>query len=171
MAVLQFCRLLTEPPQADCLGVPGLRLRTWDDTADVARWLALQQAAFAEQAKPVRPWTAGDFCREMTRQPWWRSDRAWVVEPVSDASKSAEVDRPLVGAVVLAERRGSSPPRPALHWLMVHPGWRRHGMGRWLVATACRVAWDEGHRQVWLETHSAWNDAVRFYEALGFVPA
>ncbi len=31
-----------------------------------------------------------------------------------------------------------------------------------------RAAWNAGHRQIWLETHSNWKDAEAFYDRRGY---
>ncbi len=75
-----------------------------------------------------------------------------------------------VGTVTLA-RRGTPPDdRPVIHWLAVAPGFRRRGLGRLLVATVESAVWEAGERQIWLETHSGWQEAARLYAALGYDP-
>ena len=34
------------------------------------------------------------------------------------------------------------------------------------MATLEAAVWDAGQRQVWLETHTQWREAVRLYQAL-----
>ena len=76
-----------------------------------------------------------------------------------------------VGSVTLA-RRGDPPhDKPVVHWLLVLPGYRRRGIGQLLTATLEAAVWDAGGRQVWLETHAGWADAVRLYTRLGYRPA
>ena len=58
--------------------------------------------------------------------------------------------------------------RPVVHWLAVLPGWRRRGIGRLLLSRLHQDCWDAGYRQVWLETHAAWQAAVRLYRELGY---
>jgi GNAT superfamily N-acetyltransferase len=55
-----------------------------------------------------------------------------------------------------------------VHWLAVLPGWRRRGVGRYLMSVLEARAWELGYREVWLETHAAWAEAVRLYQALGY---
>ncbi len=43
-------------------------------------------------------------------------------------------------------------------------------MGRLLMVHLERAAWDAGYREVFLETHAAWQAAANFYEALGYRP-
>jgi len=74
----------------------------------------------------------------------------------------------LVGAVALASRGDGPDATPAIHWLMVAPRWRRRGVARLLVAAAERRAWDDGHREIRLETHAAWTAAARLYAELGY---
>jgi ribosomal protein S18 acetylase RimI-like enzyme len=58
-----------------------------------------------------------------------------------------------------------------VHWLIVRSNWRRHGVGRLLMAHLETAAWDAGYREVWLETHVAWEAAVKFYRSLGYAQA
>jgi putative acetyltransferase len=51
---------------------------------------------------------------------------------------------------------------------MVHPRWRRQGLGRHLMAHLETTAWDAGFREIWLETHTAWEAAVKLYQSLGY---
>jgi hypothetical protein len=79
-------------------------------------------------------------------------------------------DSQLVGSVTLAMRSGAEADRAVVHWLMVHPRYRTQGLGRWLLACLELAAWNLGHRAVYLETHSAWEAASRFYLAAGYLP-
>lgn len=60
--------------------------------------------------------------------------------------------------------------RWSIGWLLVHPGARRQGLGRGLVAVAVRHARDAGADMVWAETAAAW-PAARFWQAVGFQEA
>lgn len=66
--------------------------------------------------------------------------------------------------------RDSQLPRvkPVVHWLMVAPEARRQGLARVLMSRLEAAAWNAGHREIYLETHSAWRAAAQFYEALGY---
>jgi GNAT superfamily N-acetyltransferase len=153
--ILHLVRALAQAP---CLAGPeGVRLRTYVVPADTAVWLDLRTRAFAGSPLGVRPWTADDFDREFLAKPWWRAEHLWF----------AESDSP-VGTVTLAFRGAGEAARPVVHWLAVAPEWRRRGIGRLLVSAVEARAWELGYREVWLETHAAWEEAVRLYRALGY---
>ena len=61
--------------------------------------------------------------------------------------------------------------KPVVHWLMVHPRWRRRGIAKCLMAHLELAAWNAGHRAIYLETHTAWQAAAEFYSAMGYQPA
>ena len=60
--------------------------------------------------------------------------------------------------------------KPVVHWLMVAPSARRQGIARALLSHLETTAWNAGHREIYLETHAAWQNATRFYESLGYRP-
>jgi ribosomal protein S18 acetylase RimI-like enzyme len=74
----------------------------------------------------------------------------------------------VVGTVTLARRGDPPDDKPVVHWLAVVPSARRRGVGRLLISTLEAAVWDAGERQVWLETHSAWTEALALYQALGY---
>jgi len=84
----------------------------------------------------------------------------------------AEVDgapaREPIGTVALAIRQSASTAVPVVHWLCVLPQWRRRGVGKLLMNTLERAAWDAGYREVALETHEGWREAAAAYEAMGY---
>ena len=156
----------------------GIRIRTYLGQDDVARWLDLRRAAFAREKVGVGDWLTQDFEREFLAKPWWRPDRMWFAEfdPSGDQSLAA-ADRPVgtvavgaitVGTVTLALRGQGPDAKPVVHWLAVRPAYRGRGIARALVAAVEQAAWDAGHRQVWLETHSGWTAASACYRALGY---
>jgi GNAT superfamily N-acetyltransferase len=63
-----------------------------------------------------------------------------------------------------------SPAQPwaQLHWLAVRPAWRRRGIAQALVEHAARQVARAGHDELRAETLAAWEEAVAFYERLGF---
>ena len=146
--------------------VEGVCLRHFAGADDVAPWLALREAAFARERIGVRAWDAAEFAREFLDKPWWDPRRMWLAEA---SSVEAEPAAQLIGSVTLALRGSGEAARPVVHWLMVHPRWRRRGLGRLLLATLEAAAWDQGHRRLWLETHAGWQNALRLYRALGYV--
>jgi GNAT superfamily N-acetyltransferase len=128
---------------------------------DVTTWLALRERAMAVEAPSARSWTAGDFHAEMTGKPWWRADRMWI-------ACRHEAPREIVGTVTLAIREGRTGRVPVVHWLLVDPAWRRRGLGRLLMSHLERAVWDDGGREVQLETHAGWTAAVAFYHSMGY---
>jgi GNAT superfamily N-acetyltransferase len=107
----------------------------------------------------ARPWSPADFRAEMIEKPWWREDRSWVA-----TTDSADV----VGAVTLAIRSGKSISIPVVHWLLVDPSFRRRGIAKLLMSNLEQAAWDDGWREVQLETHAGWQAAVAFYQSIGY---
>jgi GNAT superfamily N-acetyltransferase len=159
--VLQLTKILVQPPAE--FAVPGVSVRTYRGPADIGPWLELRHRAFARQSVGVRSWNARDFAAELLDKPWWGPERLWLAE--RDEGRGAGT---LIGAVALAERAQA---RPAVHWLMVDPAQRRHGVGRLLMTTLEAWCWQAGQRQIWLETHAAWEAAARLYRTLGYVDA
>ncbi|MGD9644176.1 MAG: GNAT family N-acetyltransferase [Pirellulales bacterium] len=160
-SVLQMRKRLAARPELP--DVAGVRLRTFAGVADIASWLALRQRAFARQRVGVREWTADEFRQELSDRWWWSPARLWLAEPLDPAGRSP------LGAIACAQRgTAAQPGQPAVHWLMVDPGARRHGIGRLLLTALERHCWDAGHREICLETHAAWTAAVALYAATGF---
>lgn len=163
MAILQLHKQLKRRAELVC--PDWLDTRVFQDAHDVACWLGLRQAAFADQQPAVRPWTEADFAREMTGQPWWRPERMWLTE----VAQSGGPPR-LVGSPILTERGSGASALPALHWLMVSPEMRGRGVAACLLAHAEAACWDDGRLEIVLETHAGWLPAVRFYERHGYEP-
>jgi GNAT superfamily N-acetyltransferase len=159
-AVLHFRRQLFRPP--DVADVPGICVRSFSAPDDVAAWLALRNSAMADQVPRVRPWSESDFFSEMQSKPWWRPERTWLAIPLETSAP--------IGAVTLALREGADSTIPVVHWLLVDPAWRRRGIGRLLVSHLELAAWDDGWREVELETHANWTPAVAFYQSIGYAP-
>lgn len=173
--VLQLTKPLAEPREhADSA---DYAIRPFAGSADVPPWLTLREAAFARQPVGVRQWTPADFAAEFLDRWWWRPERMWLAEvaEASIASTLATIPPPaptrLVGSVTLAMRGDAGDARPVVHWLMVHPAWRRHGIAQALMARLETRAWKLGYRQVWLETHAQWQAAAALYRKLGYSPA
>ena len=180
--VVQMAKSLSCQPQSR--PVVGFRLRAFEDPGDLPAWLVLRQAAFARERLGVRAWDVSDFRHEFSAKPWWNPAHCWVVEPESypgepgstpnqppDSRVFAQAfsaDQPLVGSVTLAMRSSDEVDRAVVHWLMVPPRYRTLGLGRWLLSVLEEQAWQLGHREVFLETHAAWEAATRFYQAAGY---
>lgn len=155
--ILRFSKSLDRLPD-----VPKLittTIRAFHRPQDVDAWLELRTAAFAGLVASDRAWTQDDFAREFLGKAWWSPQRMWLATDDVGA---------LVGAVTLG--RSGRPPHdePCVMWLMVDPSQRRRGIGRALLATLERAAWEAGERRVTLETHTSWTDAVRLYEQAGY---
>jgi GNAT superfamily N-acetyltransferase len=158
--ILQLIHRLEKPQVVS--PPPGWRLRHFADPGDVDRWLELREAAFADSPTPVRRWTRDDFQREMTAKAWWRPDALWFVEAI-------DRDPPMpIGTATLARRGPAGSGTAVIHWLGVLPEFRRRGVGRLLMAQLEQIVWQAGEREVALETHASWTDAVAFYRSLGY---
>jgi GNAT superfamily N-acetyltransferase len=168
--VLHFAKSLAfEPITRD---VPGLEIRPFRDEADVDAWLALREAAFAGLVKSARPWTQADFRREFTGKPWWSPEHCWFAT-LSESNLTVDspgMGSPIAGSVVLG-RSGRPPDDEAcVMWLMVHPTWRRRGVGRALLTILEQAVWNAGEQRIVLETHRNWRDAVQLYQQCGYAP-
>ncbi len=130
-------------------------LRHYTGQADIAAWLQLRQLAFAREKLALNLWSVTDFEREFLDKSWWSPERMWFA---CDGEQ-------LVGSVTLAER-GTL--RPAVHWLMVHPRYRRRGIATILLNALERTCWQRGECDIVLETHMAWGAALQFYRAIGY---
>jgi GNAT superfamily N-acetyltransferase len=159
-SILHFRRQLFQPP--DVADAAGFGVRNIVVPADVADWLALRDRTMADQLPRVRAWSDSDFFSEMQAKLWWRPEWCWL-------AFDAETLHP-IGAVTLALREGSVTTMPVVHWLLVDPAWRRRGIGRFLMSHLERAAWNDGWREIELETHAGWAAAVAFYQSIGYAP-
>jgi ribosomal protein S18 acetylase RimI-like enzyme len=148
----------------ELLVVHGFTTRHFAHAEDVDAWLNIRHRAFAREKIGVRQWTSGDFEAEFLAKPWWSPELLWFAEADADAQNPS---RP-VGTVARALRGSGPEARPVVHWLAVHPAWRRRGIGRLLLSQLHQSCWDAGYRQIWLETHVGWEAAVRLYRDLGY---
>lgn len=173
MTVLQLAKTLSEVPRVpDC---PGVVVRNYLGAQDLEPWLALRRAAFARERLGVRDWTRDDFEAEFLSRWWWRPERMWLAESatvgVADAASELRTNPLLIGTVTLAFRGDEDCPVPAVHWLAVHPRYRRRGIGHLLLARLEAAVWQLSLRQICLETHDAWKSAENLYRSLGYLPA
>ena len=143
--------------QPSVRSVPGVVVRNYAGEQDVDAWLDLHRRSFASETPAVRIWTRADFDAEFLVKPWWSPDRMWF----------AQADG-VVGSVTLALRGRKPAARPVVHWLMVVPEWRRHGLGRCLMATLEAACWRAGYRAISLQTHVGWTAAEAFYRTMGY---
>jgi GNAT superfamily N-acetyltransferase len=156
--VLQLSRQLKDRTPIPV--VPGVTVRTYAGSEDIAAWLAIRQRAFAREKLGVRDWNVEDFLQEFFHKPWWNPERFWL----------AETDHEPIATVTMALRGEAPRAVPVVHWLAVAPRQRRRGVGRMLIATLEAAAWDDGYREVRLETHVKWDKALALYTALGYKP-
>jgi GNAT superfamily N-acetyltransferase len=159
--VLHFRRQLFGPP--DAVEVPGICVRNFGDTGDVAAWIALRDRAMVDQMPRGRAWSEDDFRTEMLCKPWWCNERSWIAFDINDAKH-------IVGSVTLALREGATAIVPVVHWLLMDPRYRRRGVGRLLMSCLELAAWHDGWREIELETHAGWTAAVAFYQSIGYAP-
>jgi GNAT superfamily N-acetyltransferase len=116
----------------------------------------------ADQTPRIRTWSKSDFSTEMQSKSWWRNERMWLAFEDETAAP--------IGAVTLALREGAVARVPVIHWLLVDPALRRRGIGRLLMSHLELAAWNDGWREIELETHAGWRDAVAFYYSIGYAP-
>lgn len=159
MSVLQLCRNLESAPLLPAVLDITVRNYRWESDQQI--WLAIRQDAFQTGPIPVRNWSQADFQAEFLDAWWWSPGRMWFAEAAGQA----------VGAVALGERGRAGRSVPVVHWLAVRRAWRRQGVGRLLMAHLESACWQAGRRRVWLETSSAWHEAIEFYRTLGYALA
>jgi GNAT superfamily N-acetyltransferase len=161
-SVLHLRKELLNPPVERVAA--GVRVRSIVVPDDVEGWIEVRKRATAGLRPPVREWTRTDFAAQMLDKPWWRDDRTWL------AIDPAIGEAGIIGAVTLALRTGAAANVPIVHWLLVDPAWRRHGVGRMLMSRLECAAWKAGWPEIELETHAGWSDAVAFYQSMGYAP-
>jgi GNAT superfamily N-acetyltransferase len=159
--ILHFRKQLTATPVA--VEAPDIAVRPLHLPDDLGQWLALRIAAMSSEKPAARAWNVELFHTEMTRKTWWRSDRSWVAVSTDHATPN------IIGAVTLAMREGDSTSTPVVHWLLVDPAWRRRGVAHLLMTYVEAAAWNDGHREIQLETHAGWQAACAFYQSVGYV--
>jgi len=162
-SVLQLTRPLAQRPPR--LEITGVQLRNYAGPADIPVWLSIRDGAFARQKVGVRQWNENDFQAEFLDKRWWNPRSIWFAEIAEPPVPRA------VGTIALTWRGTAADAKPAIHWLAVLRSHRRRGIGRLLLNALETECWDQGYRQVWLETHVDWSEAGEFYTALGYLPA
>src|SRR5690348_2318663 len=98
--IAHYRREISQPPD---IAVPdGTSLRSSAGPEDVPRWLAIRQAAFSHEARPVGLWTEADFQREFLAQPWWQPAHQWfaihrdALEPVGTITLGRRAELPVI---------------------------------------------------------------------------
>ncbi len=160
--VLHMFRTLDSPPKAPA--VNGVRLRNYERPADIERWLELRRRCFARERLGVESWAAADFHRAVLEQPWWNPARLWFAERKGLLRTSGAP----AGSVILADRATENGTVPVVHWLMVAPSFRGRGIGRLLLTALETTCWENGCREIRLETYAEWTAAVGLYKAQGY---
>lgn len=163
LSVLHLTKCFSDPPQRPHIP-SGVRIVASTGMGDAERWQTIQRLALANMPTRVRPPTTHDLQRELFSQPAWSPAWLWFAESDSDEGES-------LGTVALSlrgDQLSTSPEnaRPGVHRLAVVPAARGRGIGRALLQTLERAAWQAGHRQLWLETHAAWEPAVNLYRRM-----
>lgn len=158
---VHFCR----GPHAD-QPRPGVAIRIFDGSTDHAMvgQLARAMPSNMPSTRPGPSPTREGLLAELTSRPG-RTVWAWMA-----LAPTADGPVPL-GIAILVEGLGEAGPRHSIAWLIVDPAARRRGVGRQLVTQACRHAWELGAPAVYVECHSAWDEAVAFWRSVGFEPA
>lgn len=172
MPILHLTREFRDRAQA--VSIKGFAIRNIRLPGDVAPWLSLRGAAFEDVRPRPGRWTPGDFDRELCRHRALESVQTWVAEPTEPAEMTEMTEnernpgRILAGSVSLRTWTRDGRQTARVHWLLVHPRFRRCGLGAGLMATLENACWDAGIRQISLETHRDWTAAVAFYRRLGY---
>jgi GNAT superfamily N-acetyltransferase len=136
--------------------VTGVTIRGFIGLDDIEGWLALRDATFAHLVAAGRRWMVADFQREFA------ASRLWAAVVERDATSV------IVGSVALGRTGRPPQDRAALQWLMAAPNYRRRGVGRALISVVEQTVWDDGEREILVETHADWRDAMRLYERCGY---
>lgn len=125
----------------------SLRLRTADE-GDLDAIADLERRSFAH------PWSRDAFAEEL------RNARSllWVAEHV--ARPTAELVGYLCRWIVEEEAQILN--------VTIHPGWRRRGLGRWIIGHALDEASRRGARRATLEVRRHNAPAIALYEEMGF---
>lgn len=131
----------------------GAKMKTFEVRtalkADIAELVRLEQEAFATDRIALRNWHR-----------LLRSSSATVLVALSEGR--------IVGAAVVLKRRTAAVAR--LYSLAVSAAFQRQGLGRILLAAACRLAQQQRCREVCLESRLSNSQAHRLFFSMGFRP-
>lgn len=151
---------------AQCRPRPGFTVRSVcaDRDASLIARLGDDLAGADEAGGRAGPVPAGGgLLAEFASRPG-RMVEAWIAtRPESGAGRPR-----IAGVVSLVTCLRPTGPRHSIGWLLVHPADRRQGVGRMLVAHACRRALEAGAQTVWAESRGDWAEAITFWHAVGF---
>ena len=86
-------------------------------------------------------------------------------DPVKDCFWLAEINGAMIGAIVVVNRGAD---KAQLRWFIVHPQYRRLGLGRRLFKSSIEFCRQNGYREVYLETTAEQQTAIKMYEKAGF---
>jgi len=150
---LGMCRHRAEPPEAVALPA-GCVLRTFDPGDHDALCRLLETGVFGT-------WDAGRLAALF---------ESTVDHLTPDRTHLAVMDGKLVGHCCLMVRDSPDGPVGKLGWVVVHPDWRGHGIGRSVCVAALRTAARFGLDTVVLDTEDFRGEAIALYLSLGFAP-
>ena len=97
-----------------------------------------------------------------------RSMRAFAMEPGA-ISLVVEIEATMVGFAVVSVQRRRAGVAAYVNTIDVHPDYRRLGLARMLLTESERRAARGGATEISLHVHTGNVQAVRFYEACGYV--
>jgi ribosomal protein S18 acetylase RimI-like enzyme len=159
MLVQQLSHTLLKEPEV--IPVKGFAIRHFKGDTDIIHWVKLMNRAFQDLNPPMRHWTEADFKARFTQRSGWSP---------GDLFFASNQKKQVVGSVSVSFRQKGKERMPAVHFLAVRPQWRRQGIARLLVASLESAMWARGFREIFLETHAGWDEAIRFYKAIGYQP-
>lgn len=165
--ILLLQRTLSQRPQVVSIDRLTTRTATHDD---LDRWLKLRATAVAELHPKPGAWAIADAQRELFPSAERQTARTWLAMAAETTENDKPNDEILSGSVTLLIGRAGCTVTARVHWLLVHPNFRRRGIARLLMANLEQAAWDAGIRQLSLETHCNWASAVAFYRSMGYSP-
>jgi len=134
---------------------PGLRIDVCPDPAAHAGPIAALVAACGAHGTGPGPVLRPEgIVADLTGRPG-RAVTAW-------CAFTADPEAACVGLVSLVETAAGW----SVGWLLVHPRFRRRGLGRALVAVAAAAAASRGAGRLTADTRSDWKEAQGFWQAL-----
>lgn len=116
----------------------------------------LDQVVLIDRSSFPTPWPEDAFRYEIVRK---KNSVCWVAE-----RKTQEKDSGIIASIViwLADDKGH------VGTIAVKPGWRRQGIGQYLLAHALIACFRRGAKQVLLEVRESNRAAHALYQKIGF---